>query len=143
MEKTVDRENLVYRTDEYTYSVKTYRTRNTFGWDIYNGKITLKETDEDQASLLVEIFFFLKKKTRLQNPEKKQEEKNILKNVYALFEARERVLDAIESKIFPIKIERTGFLDKVSDHSNLKILTPKRMLQRTLLLNSSCTSKSR
>ena len=64
MEKTVDRENLVYRTDEYTYSVKTYRTRNTFGWDIYNGKITLKETDEDQASLLVEIFFFFKKKNK-------------------------------------------------------------------------------
>ena len=108
MEKTVDRENLVYRTDEYTYSVKTW-TRNTFGWDIYNGKITLKETDEDQASLLVEIIFFFKKKTRLQNPEKKQEEKIILKNVYALFEARERVLDAIESKIFPIKIEGQVF----------------------------------
>ena len=50
--------------------------------------------------------------------------------LYALFERRERVLDAFESKIFPIKIEGAGLLDQVSDNSNLKILTPKQMLQR-------------
>ena len=66
-----------------------------------------------------------KKKTRPQNPEKKQEKKDIFKNLYPLLEGRERVLDAFESKIFPIKIEGTGFSDKASDHSNLKILTPK------------------
>ena len=32
--------------------------------------------------------------------------------------------------MFPIKIEGTGFTDKVFGHSNLKILTPKQMLQR-------------
>ena len=31
--------------------------------------------------------------------------------LYALFERRERVLDAFESKIFPIKIEGAGLLD--------------------------------
>ena len=66
-----------------------------------------------------------KKKIRPQNPEKKQEKKYIFKNLYPLFEGRERVLNAFESKIFPIKIEGTGFSDKASDHSNLKILTPK------------------
>ena len=34
------------------------------------------------------------------------------------------------AKIFPIKIEGTSFLRKVSDHSNPKILTLKQMLQR-------------
>ena len=29
-----------------------------------------------------------------------------------------------------MKIEGTGFSDKVSDHSNLKILSPKQILQR-------------
>ena len=66
-----------------------------------------------------------KKKTRPQNPEKKQEKKDIFKNLYPFFEGREKVLDAFESKIFPIKSEGTGFSDKASDHSNLKILTPK------------------
>ena len=70
------------------------------------------------------------KKTKPQNLEKKQVKKDILKNLYVLFESRERVLDAFESKIFPIKNEGTGFSDKVSKHSKLKILTPKQILQR-------------
>ena len=52
---------------------------------------------------------FKKKKTKPQNPEKKQEKQDILKNLYALFEGRQRVLSAFDSKIFPIRIEDTGF----------------------------------
>ena len=66
---------------------------NTFGRDIYNDKITLKEADKDQSSLLVEIMNF-KKKTKLKNPEKKLEKKDVLKNLYEIFAGRERVLDA-------------------------------------------------
>ena len=33
--------------------------------------------------------------------------------------------------MFPIKFKDTGFSYKVSDHSNLKILTPKQILQRS------------
>ena len=48
--------------------------------------------------------------------------------MYALFEGKESVLDAFESKIFPVKTKGSGNLD--SKPSNLKILTPKQMLQR-------------
>ena len=58
----------------------------------------------------------------------KPREKNICKNLHTLFEGRERVLNAFESKIFPIEFE--VFSDKVSDNSNLSILTHKQMLQR-------------
>ena len=53
-----------------------------------------------------------KKKTRpqiLEKKKKKKREKNILKNLYAFFEGRERGLDIFESKIFSIKIEGTDF----------------------------------
>ena len=43
-------------------------------------------------------------------------------------DGRERVLDAFESKIFPIKTKGSGNLD--FKPSNLKILTHKQMLQR-------------
>ena len=43
--------------------------------------------------------------TRLHNPEKKQEYKDISKNLYALFEGRERVLDALERKYFQLKLK--------------------------------------
>ena len=82
-----------------------------------------------KISLLVEIMNF-NKGTKPHNPAKKQEKKDILNNLYALFEDKEKVLDAFENKIFSIQIKGTSFSDKVSDHSNLKILTLKQMLQR-------------
>ena len=50
--KNVDTEKLIYETDEYTYSFKNFHTIKTFGRDIYEGKITIKEADEYQADLL-------------------------------------------------------------------------------------------
>ena len=64
----------------------------------------------------------LREKTRPQNPEKEQEKKDILKNLYLVFDGR---ATAFENKIFPIKIEGTGFSDKVLDHFSLKVLTRK------------------
>ena len=96
IEKTVDREKLIYRVSEYTYRFQNFQTIKTFGRDIYSGKITLKETDEDQASLLVEIMNF-KKKTKPQDPEKKQEKEDVLKNLYNFFEGREKVLNAFDN----------------------------------------------
>ena len=71
IEKTVNRENLIYRANEYTYSFKNFQTKKTFVRDIYNGKIALKEADDYQSNLLVEIINF-KKNTKPQDPEKIQ-----------------------------------------------------------------------
>ena len=67
--------------------------------------------------------------TETQNHKLQRKNKRKKIFLYALFESRERVFDAFNSKIFPIKIEGTGFSNKVTDYSNLKILTPKQMLQ--------------
>ena len=127
IEKTVDRKNLVYRANEHAYSFKNFKTIKTFGRDIYNGKIASKEIDEDKINLLVEIIIF-KSKIKPEKPEKKQKKDDILRNLYGLFDVRERVLDAFEWKIFPVKNKGTGFSS--FDLSKLKILTPKQMLQR-------------
>ena len=63
------------------------------------------------------------KNMRNQRVKKKQEKEIVLENLYNIFEGREKVLDAFESKIFPIKSKGTGILK--SNHSELKILTPK------------------
>ena len=62
--------------------------------------------------------------------EKKQQKEDVLETLYNCFEDRERVLNAFDSKIFPIKNKGTGISGKVLSHSNLKILTSKQMLQR-------------
>ena len=48
--------------------------------------------------------------------------------MYKFWEGKEKVLDAFQSKIFSIKSKGAGILNP--DHSKLKILTPKQMLQR-------------
>ena len=85
-EKTVDREKLAYRTNEYTYAFKIFWIISTFGWANYC-KITLKEANKYQSSLLVEIINFKKERTP------------IIPGVF----------DAFERKIFPIKTESKVF----------------------------------
>ena len=53
---------------------------NTFGRDISNGTITLKEADKDQSDLLIENLNF-RKQIKPHTPERK---KHILKNLYTL-----------------------------------------------------------
>ena len=126
-EKNVDREKLIYKTDEYTYSFKNFQTIKTFGRDIYEGKITLEKANEYQTDLLAEIINF-KKKQNQEVKKNKQEKEIVLQNLYNFFEGRERVLDAFGSKIFSTKSKGAGVFNP--DHSKLKILPPIQMLQR-------------
>ena len=127
IEKSVDREKLTYETDEYTYSFKNFQTIKAFGWNIYEGKITYKEADEYQTDLLTEILNF-RKNSKPKSQEKKQEKEIVLKNLYNFFEGRHKTLDAFERKIFLTKSKGAGILNP--DHSKLKVLRPKQMLQR-------------
>ena len=68
---------------------------------------------------------------KIQNQEVKkkiQEKEIVLENLYNLWEGREKIIDAFESKIFLTKSKGAGVLNP--DHSKLKILSPKQMLQR-------------
>ena len=117
IEKNVDREKLIYETNEYTYSFKNFQTIKTFGRDIYEGKITIEEADKYQTDLLAEIMN-LRKNTKPSSQEKKQEKEIILEDLYNFFEGRENILDAFESKIFSIKSKGAGILNP--DHFKLK-----------------------
>ena len=65
---------------------------------------------------------------KLKSQEKKQEKEIVLENLYNFWEGREKIFDAFERKIFSTKSKGAGILNP--DHSTLKILTPKQMLQR-------------
>ena len=87
IEKTVDREKLIYRASEYTYSFQNFQTIKTFGWDTYNGKITVKKADEDQTNLSVEIMNF-KKKAKPQDPQKNRKKKLFFKTCMTFLRAQ-------------------------------------------------------
>ena len=87
----------------------------------------LEKANEYQTDLLAEIMSF--KKHRNQAVKEKNEKKKLFfQNLYNFFEGREKILDAFESKIFSIKSKGAGILNP--NHSKLKVLTPKQMLQR-------------
>ena len=53
IEKTIDRERLVYKANEDTYSFENFETIKTFGEDIYDGTITLNKANDYQNDLLI------------------------------------------------------------------------------------------
>ena len=74
IEKNVDREKLIYETNDYIYSFRNFKRIKTFGRDIYEGKITLEKANEYQTDLLAEIIDFKKNtKPRIQEKNKKKE----------------------------------------------------------------------
>ena len=100
--------------------LKTFR-------DIYKGKIMIEEANEYQTDLSAEIMNF-RKNMKPRSQEKQKQKEIVQENLYKFWEGREKILDAFESKIFLTKSKGAGILNP--DHSKLKILTPKQMLQR-------------
>ena len=127
IEKNVDREKLIYEAGEYIYDFRKFNTIRTFGEDIYNGKITLEEADEDQSDLADELIILLRKQGQ-KMMRKNKKKKIVRKNLRNFSGQREMVLNGFKSKIFLTKSTGTGILN--TDNSTLKILTPKQMLQR-------------
>ena len=126
-EKNVDREKLVYKTNLRTYDFQNFQTIRAFARDIYNGEISLEDANEDQEKLLDEIIYF-HKKTKPKNGRKKQEKEDVIKNLRNFYNGRKKVINAFDSKIFPIKTKGTGYLE--SKPSSFKILTPNQMFKR-------------
>ena len=97
IEKNVDRQKLIYKTNEYTYSFKNFQTMKTFGRDIYEGKITIKEADKYQTDLLLEIKNFRKSmKPRSQEKNKKF----FLKTCIIFLRVEKKFLTLLKAKYF-------------------------------------------
>ena len=113
IEDTIDREKLLYKASENAYDFIKFRTIRIFGRDIYEGKITLEETDEDQS----EIKYF-SERTKPRTDKKKEEKEIAIDNFYKFYNTREMVLNGFKSKIFLTKSTGTGILN--TDHFKLK-----------------------
>ena len=90
-------------------------------------KLRLKKLIKYQTDLLAKIMNF-RKNTKPRSQEKNKKKKLFLKTCIIFFEGREKTLDAFESKTFFTKSKGADILNP--DHSKLKVLTPKQMLQR-------------
>ena len=98
IEKNVDREKSIYKTNEYTYSFENFQTK-TFCRDIYEGKITIEKADKYQTDLLVEIMSF-RKNTIPMSQEKKKKKKLFLKTCIIFGRGEKKFLTLLEAKYF-------------------------------------------
>ena len=71
--------HLIYEADKYIFDFRKFNTIRTFGEDIYDGKVTLEEADEDQSDLADNINNFIEK-TKPKS-DKKEQEKKLLKKL--------------------------------------------------------------
>ena len=107
IEKSVDREKLTYKTNEYTFSFENFQTIKTFGRDIYEGKITIKEADEYKKDLLVKIMSF--RKIRNQGVIKKKKKKLILKTCIIFLRGEKKFLKLLKAKYFKQNLRVQAF----------------------------------
>ena len=128
IEKNVDREKLIYETNEYTHSFKNFQTIKTLVEIFMRVKLGLKKLINIKPIYWLRSWIL--RKIRNQGVQRKNKKKKLFLQTYIIFlrVERERVLDAFDSTIFLIKSKGTGILNP--DHSKLKILSPKQMLQR-------------
>ena len=99
IEKNVDREKLIYETNDYTYSFRNFQTIKTFGRDIYEGKITLEKANEYQTDLLAEIIDF-KKNTKPRSQEKNMKKKLFFKTCIIFLRVEKKFLMLLKVKYF-------------------------------------------
>ena len=61
MGRKIKQKELIYRTNKCKYDFQQYETIRSFGKNIYDGKITKDEAEEDQSNLLKNIVEFNEK----------------------------------------------------------------------------------
>ena len=103
-----------YQWGKQIYDSKIFQTIRSFGERIYNDKIEIHETNQEQANLL-EYSLNFNSKTKPRSDEDKNK-KSVFDSAKNLYESKKLVLNAFNSGLFPLKSAKgTG----------LKILTPK------------------
>ena len=113
----------MYKASKYKYDFLQYETIRSFGENIYNGKMNIDKAEMDRGCLLKKLVEF-NNKSIPRTIEEKDKKRDTYESAYSLFEGRELILNNFKSRIFLIKARK---------NKELKILTPKKMLQRLVI----------
>ena len=75
--KKLNRDNMIYYSSKEPFNFKTFKTIRSLGENIYGGKITVDEADEEQSDLIEDILNF-NNKARPKNRDDKKSKKMFL-----------------------------------------------------------------
>ena len=131
MENKLNRYNLIYKIShkkkKKTQDFQKFKTIRSFGKEICNNDLSLNDALKLQIRLKYGIDI-LKESEKPKESVKNEKKALTLKNAFIILIRRQKVLNAFETGIFSKQGKRlTSILDcvaTVSNHSNLKILSP-------------------
>ena len=101
------------KSDGTIFNINVFKNSLDFASSIYDGKITLKEAKNDQYQMLRQLKVLEKYDSK--NLDKINSKKETLINAKKLYNNRDNVIKAFESRVFPFK---DGFRKKESDMSD-------------------------
>ena len=81
-EKKVNRNNMIYNSSKEPFDFKTFKIITSFGENIYSGKITINEANEEQADLINDILNFISKARPKSKDDKKKKMFLILPKIF-------------------------------------------------------------
>ena len=113
---------MVYEGSNKTYDFRKFRTISVIINEIRNNIINMSMANDEKDQLPKYIREF-QRKTRPQNSESQKVKEDVLNSAMALLKGREMIFKTFESGIFLKSKE-------LKKRTELKILTPKRILQR-------------
>ena len=73
--KKISRNNMIYYSNKETSDFNAFKTIKSFGVNVYSGKITINEADQEQADLLEYILNFINIDTPKNKDDKKKQKK--------------------------------------------------------------------
>ena len=84
---------MIYYSSKEPFDFKIFITIRSLGENIYSGKITINEADQEQADLVEYILNF----NNNPRPKNKYDKKNVLNNAKNLYDGREFVIKAFKT----------------------------------------------
>ena len=69
------------------YDLRTFKTKRSFGYNIYNNKINIDEADQEQSYLL-DYFFDFNSKTKLNSKNGMIRKNNVFQSIRDLYKGR-------------------------------------------------------
>ena len=87
---------MIYYSSKELFDFHAFKTVSSFGENIYCGKITIKEADQEQADLLEYILNF-NNKARPKNKDAKKNKINVFNTAKNLHKGRELAINVFNS----------------------------------------------
>ena len=99
IEKSVDRDKMVYKSTNKTYDFRNFKTIRAFGNEIRNNVIDMDTLNTELSNLITHIEDFVKN-TKPRDPELKKLKGDVLSSALSLLKGREIIYNAFQSGIF-------------------------------------------